>query len=692
VLFAAIGAFGLRPGDRADADVVSSGVWIIPQHSIPNAVAGTVATADWNCANAGGINISSAAISADPTVSTWQTQILAGILRGLPGSSQDTRTGIITNLFGTGIVVKPPFLSGQRATLEIPPGGSIYICVNPTNTSFPLLTPPGVNVQGCGSAPDALLDTSITTPIGRCTGDGDGDLTFDSRNIGGFSQPSCDNRDSDTVVGEWTDDACFGPVFDANDAHLAVPDEFNDLSTVIVTYTCTRNPSFGGIVFPLTVQQDRGAVTFNVICVGTASASSVTLALAPSTLEIVPARSNTSSSLVQVTVLDSLGNPVPGIEVEIQTDRCALSAGSSAGTTLVTSLPIGVGFSDEAREVASALVRGLNTANPASYAAWEIWALAHFPNTVTPAGSSRVIAVTQNSAFSSATGLPGSAIASAILGCSPTAAPTATPGKGTVTAIVPVGSGIDIIKTAEFTVIGPPQSVVVAASPKSLVCGEKATVTATVKDIAGQAVSDHTRVEMVTNLGGVLAGTGAVASSAGPVVPISSTVADTFGGVATAFLLTSDSHDGKYEVVATSGGTTAGDAFGFDWRLFGTDQRGAFPQDVMGIIAAAGGSIFSVNPDIFSTIDLSVAAQTVLGGVFSTAPVSGQDTVECTIPVVVPAVAAPSIQAPRTGQGITPPNTGDAGLADSSSSWTLLVLGGVAMGLVGLASLKFARR
>ena len=108
-----------------------------------------------------------------------------------------------------------------------------------------------------------------------------------------------------------------------------------------------------------------------------------------------------------------------------------------------------------------------------------------------------------------------------------------------------------------MTVIGPPHTLTVAAAPSTLRCGEKATVTATVKDSIGQNVSEHTRVEAVTNAGGVLGGTGAVAGLAGPVVPISSTVAETFNGVATFYLLTSEQHSGPYEVVVTTGGAGA---------------------------------------------------------------------------------------------------------------------------------------
>src|SRR5204862_7295779 len=156
-------------------------------------------------------------------------------------------------------------------------------------------------------------------------------------------------------------------------------------------------------------------------------------------------------------------------------------------------------------------------------------------------------------------GIPDASLAGAILNCNPLQASSPTPGVATIQGCVAVLNAVDVCATTTVKVIGPPASVTVSASPTSVNCGEKSTVTATVVDSIGQNVSDHTRVEFVTNLGGVIGGTGAVAGFASNTAPISNSVADTFGGVATAFLLTSDVTSGPYEVVATSGGTTSGD-------------------------------------------------------------------------------------------------------------------------------------
>ena len=93
------------------------------------------------------------------------------------------------------------------------------------------------------------------------------------------------------------------------------------------------------------------------------------------------------------------------------------------------------------------------------------------------------------------------------------------------------------------------------AADEDIVCGESKVIKATIKDAAGNPVSDHTRVAFVTNFGGVLAGTAATLNplELGYVAPLSSTTAETFNGVATVTLITSTDHIGPYEVVITAG-------------------------------------------------------------------------------------------------------------------------------------------
>ena len=121
-------------------------------------------------------------------------------------------------------------------------------------------------------------------------------------------------------------------------------------------------------------------------------------------------------------------------------------------------------------------------------------------------------------------------------------------------------------------------------------------------------VSDHTFIEVVTNWGGVLGGTGSSSLSAGPSIRISNTTVELLRATGKAFLFTSNTHVGQYEVLAACTLSPFGD---------------------------------SIN---------------------SKPPVTAQVTVTCT------KAAATTITAPNTGTGtIRPPNTGDAGLAAPAS-------------------------
>src|SRR5256885_5514976 len=103
-----------------------------------------------------------------------------------------------------------------------------------------------------------------------------------------------------------------------------------------------------------------------------------------------------------------------------------------------------------------------------------------------------------------------------------------------------------------------PFAALTARAADDVVCGEAKTISATIRDAGGSPVSDHTRVEFVTNFGGVLAGTGATLDplAVGYVAPLSSTMAETFDRVATVTLLTSTEHIGPYEVVISTGGSS----------------------------------------------------------------------------------------------------------------------------------------
>jgi hypothetical protein len=121
-----------------------------------------------------------------------------------------------------------------------------------------------------------------------------------------------------------------------------------------------------------------------------------------------------------------------------------------------------------------------------------------------------------------------------------------------------------------------------AATPDVVVCGEKAQISVTIKDAAGQPVSDHTLVEFVTNYGGVIAGAETVLAGGqlgSQVAPMSSGTAETFNGVATAYLLTSTEHVGPYEVVASTGGSALGNWPNGSYLLpYGMAMRGYAPM------------------------------------------------------------------------------------------------------------------
>lgn len=379
---------------------------------------------------------------------------------------------------------------------------------------------------------------------------------------------------------------------------------------VIIDVTCEEAGTFD-----LSWSLDNGGTAqIEVICLGEPDAA--TLTASPTTVEIVPALGNVSHSLLVLTVTDSDPNDdtdqsFPGFEVDWSTDKCVID-----GLT-------------EAEYLALApLFAARVSFDPATSAAIEDALESHGGLTATATS----ITFTNDP--------PGPAglrtIAAAVLHCeNPN---TVTPGVATVRATVDE-PGPDVTATVQVTVIGPPAFITVNAAPGSLVCGEKATITANITDSIGQRVSDHTRVELITNFGGVLGGTGGTLGfpGTGPTNPVSSAAAETFNGVATAFLLTSTGHVGAYEVVVSAGGS--------------------------------------------------------LSGAFSTPVTAAQVTVTCNLPAA-PQAQAPSVPSPQTGTGsIRPPSTGDAGLASSSSNAMLFVIvGAVAFALAGFASVSYARR
>lgn len=390
---------------------------------------------------------------------------------------------------------------------------------------------------------------------------------------------------------------------------------FYDIEIALIVVQCDAIGEYTVSFFSDESDDINGSL--EVTCVGSPDDAEITAR--PTTVEIVPSYANVAHSLITVVLTDEDGEPsFIGDNVVFFTDRCSIETSEVEGN-------------DEYAPVA-ALYAALNPLVPQTARDIEEGG----SSTVAPDSANRQ----QDEALTFTRG-NGDTIAAAILHCDPVHAPGVTPGVANITAVIdvedPDEGDNDLVAKTTVTVVGPPVAggVTVTASPATLLCGEKATITVSVKDSIGQPVSDHTLVEAVTNAGGVLGGTGAVAGFGGPVVPVSSTLAETFGGTATFYLLTSTQHVGKYEVVVTTGG---------------------------------GGGV---------TGQLNNGGNTTnyLGGLFTTAPISVQVTVECTVPA--PPAPAPDTSGPTTGQGIKPPSTGDAGLATSNGSSLTLIAGAV---------------
>jgi succinate dehydrogenase flavin-adding protein (antitoxin of CptAB toxin-antitoxin module) len=405
-------------------------------------------------------------------------------------------------------------------------------------------------------------------------------------------------------------------------------DFFGDVAGfVLIDVTCDDAGEFDLSFEPLQDDSEPGQI--EVQCVGDVDEAEIEAT--PTTIEIIPARGSTFASLVTLNLLDGNGDPSgAGTTVIWQTDRCELSADG----LIPDEDDPDANMISEALDVFSEFNRN----NEATSAAINAFVTDLDQETDDLVEEEAFTLEEDAGDFDE-----GDVISAVILDCSAT---STAPGTARVTACIDVDDGNDICETANVTVVGPPVAPVVLTTDQTNVrCGERVQITATIKDAAGQNVSDHTVVEAATNAGGVLGGTGAIAAEAGLVSPVSSSVGETVNGVATFWLITSELHQGTYTVIVTTGG---------------------------------GGAIAS-------------------GGLFSTAPVSGSVTVTCGGPTTTAPTApspAATVRAPSTGQGITPPSTGDAGLADASgSSWALFVIAGLTVfALAGVASLKAVRR
>jgi hypothetical protein len=292
-----------------------------------------------------------------------------------------------------------------------------------------------------------------------------------------------------------------------------------------------------------------------------------------SSVEIVPAPGSDDDARLDIRIRDSASIPIPNAHVTVLIDKGALALRRDLS-----------GFPNSGYDVIEP-VPASNFASPFSGDTCDQSTNGWWTQSTSSGGYSWPFLSASRQQADGYTNPDG--IISACVYVDTTLAPGTTPGKVNVQAIVesptqgglynpglgtnpyyPLGNNLslpnylgvpNIVLTASITVVGPPASITVAAAPTSLNCGEKATITVTVKDSAGQNVSDRTRVELVTNFGGVIGGTtatlGPVSVAGGNVYPVSSSSAETFNGVATAYQLTTNDHVGPYDVVAAAGGS-----------------------------------------------------------------------------------------------------------------------------------------
>jgi hypothetical protein len=480
--------------------------------------------------------------------------------------------------------------------LVVPTGGSVWICVE-------------LDAEGAGGG-DADYDS----------------VNFDSNDYGSFEEALCAAEpagDDDEIFED--EDVCedtLGIGTDSLSVLCNTPDLDSECQSpggdgdVAVLFQCESTAK--KTVVTIEHDYDTAAgdypdwVEFTIFCQG--EPDTVTVTATPTKVEIVPALGSVAHSEIKV-VVSGGGLPVDhDTEIDFSVPKCAIDIGAEK--------PDGSPLTDSTEDTASAT----SDAEAGEIDATDSATATTFDNVWFHADYNKC-----------------------------------TPGDVVVTVTVEVEDKADIVRTVTINVVGPPAFITATAAPSSLICGEKSTITVKVTDAIGQNVSDNTRVEQISNWGSVIAGTGATLAfpGNGPVNPLASSAAATYNGVAIAYLLTSDTHTGPYEVVAAAGGTI----IAYPWMddpYYEHEENGRQGSDDHHSDYVPG------------------------------APITTQVTVTCS----QPAAPAPTVAAPATGTGsITPPNIGDAGLASSSSNGMLFVIiGATAFVLAGIASVSYARR
>ena len=471
-------------------------------------------------------------------------------------------------------------------------------------------------------------------------------FSADSEDYGRFIEAICNDEDEDGDDFEVNDDQCSGLVgLDNDDIEIACGDnvvdgEGDDENLSLCSDPEIEEPIPGAVepaeegdddpdillfwqcedeagLTQFTLSQTDGDAdgievhTFWVLCF--AQPDEATVTAKPTKVEIVPALGSVAHS--EITIVMS-GDDMPALftEIDISVPKCAIEVGTGTPDTtpLTDSIPSDGDYLDNIS----------------------------FPTSGPNADKTVIDGIWFHADYNKC-----------------------TPGDVVVTVVIEVEGGADLVRTVTINVVGPPAFITATAAPDKLICGEKSTITVTVKDALQQNVSDNTQVELISNWGSVIAGTGATLGfpGTGPVNPLASSAAATYNGVAIAYLLTSNNHVGAYEVVAAAGGTIIA-------TPYSDDPYYDYEKMEVNSFGYRGHSDY------------------VPG-----APITTQVTVTCTLPA---APVAPTVTAPVAGTGsITPPNTGDAGLASSSSNAMLFVMvGAAAFVLAGIASVSYARR
>jgi hypothetical protein len=447
-------------------------------------------------------------------------------------------------------------------------------------------------------------------------------VVFDTNGGGEWNEAHCGDLDTECVDEEGVGD----------DALTVVPSGgTNDLSLIAITFSCN-----GASVQTITIRQDDAfgglgdEISFRIMCKG--YPANMTIGATPTTVEAYPALYNTSHSLIRAVITDSAGNPVlPTTTVHVTTTGCSVSVAAVDELTERNEALFNEGGTTLDGFDLGAIDGEFGTPPLANFLG-----IAAFSDRDIPLAdaSGQTIEVDTNAypddPEDNADGVPNHSEFLAIFhaeGCDP--------GVYTVTFEINNPSGTDDVEAStDITVIGAPAFITVTAAPTELICGEKSEITVSVTDANNRAVSDNTKIEVLTNWGGVFGGTGTSLTEDQPVNPLSSTTVEIFDGSGIAYLLTSPAHHGPYEVLAAS-----------------------------------------TQPEWGSSIENGL--------------VTAQVTVNCTLG------SETEITAPDTGTGtsvIRPPNTGDGGVADRVGSGTLFAIAGASLvALAGIARRRFAR-